>query len=60
MGLALDELKQDDDTLVESNGVKVIYSKDIEDYVTNLTLDFMDKWYNKGFRFVGNDAGSCR
>ncbi len=46
--------------MVESNGVKVVYSKDLESYLENLSLEYGDKWYNKGFRFTGNNYGSCR
>lgn len=60
LGLALEELKKEDDLVVESNGVKVIYSKDLESYVENLALDYSSKWYNKGFHFIGNNFGSCR
>lgn len=60
MGLALDEQKKENDQLVESAGVKVIYSKDLEPYVEHLALDYSDKWYDKGFRLVGNNYGSCR
>jgi Fe-S cluster assembly iron-binding protein IscA len=59
LGLALDEQKNDDDLLVEAHGAKVVYSKDLEDYVSGLTLDYGDKWYNKGFRLYGSGYGSC-
>lgn len=59
LGLALDEQKNEDDLLVEANGIKVVYSKDLEPYVRNLALDYGTKWYNKGFHFVGNNIGSC-
>ncbi len=59
MGLALDEQKNEDDFLVESNGTKIVFSKDLENYVKGLTLDYGDKWYNKGFRLFGAGYGSC-
>lgn len=59
MGLALDERKNEDDLIVEENGAKVVYSKDLEDYIKNLTLDYSSKWYNKGFRLHGGGYGSC-
>jgi Fe-S cluster assembly iron-binding protein IscA len=58
--MALDEQKKENDLVVETNGVKVVYSKDLKPYVEHLTLDYGDKWYNKGFRLVGNNSGSCR
>ncbi|MGI6733458.1 MAG: hypothetical protein ACOX4J_04725 [Anaerovoracaceae bacterium] len=60
MGMALDEQMREDDLLVESNGVKVVYSKDLKPYVEHLALEYEDKWFNKGFRLTGNNLGSCR
>jgi len=45
--------------MVESNGVKIVYSKDLEAYLANQLLEYGDKWYNKGFHFSGNNSGSC-
>ena len=62
LGLALDEQKKEDDLMISDNDVKVVYPKELESYVDteNLTLDYEDKWYNKGFQLSGNNSGSCR
>ena len=60
LNLTLDELKQVDDKVVESNGIKVVYSKDIEESLNNITVDYLDKWYSRGFQLVGSSIGSCR
>lgn len=58
--MALDESKNDDDELVEANGVKVVYSKDLEGYVANGTLDYIERMFSKGFRLTGGyGGGSC-
>lgn len=44
---------------MESNDIKVVFSKDLEDYVSGLTLDYSDSWFNKGFRLSGAGMGSC-
>lgn len=59
LGLALEELQRDDDLVVETNGVRVIYHKDLDNHIYNLTLDYGDRWYNKGFRFTGKGTGVC-
>lgn len=59
MSLALDESKNEDDIVVESNEVKVVYSKDLEETLTNVVVDYVDKWYSKGFRLLGTRTGSC-
>ena len=38
--------------VVESNGMKVVYAKDLDEYIHKLSLDYFDKWYNKGFRLT--------
>ncbi|PKM84650.1 MAG: hypothetical protein CVU86_06360 [Firmicutes bacterium HGW-Firmicutes-11] len=59
MGIALDEQQYEDDLLVESNGIKVVFSKDLEGYVNGLKLDYTDTGFNKGFRLTGGGIGSC-
>lgn len=59
MGLALEEQQNEEDILVESNDIKVVFAKDLEDYVSGLTLDYSDSWFNKGFRLSGAGMSSC-
>ena len=59
MNLALDESKNEDDMVVESNDVKVVFSKDLQGHVNNIVIDYIDKWYSRGFRLLGASAGSC-
>ncbi len=60
--MALDEQKNEDDLMISANEVNVVYSKDLEPYINmeNITLDYEDKWYNKGFRLLGSNTGACR
>lgn len=57
--MSLDETKQKGDVVVESNGVKVVYAKQVEHYVAKSMIDYRDKWYNRGFRLVNLPFGSC-
>ena len=49
LGVALDEHKFGSDIIVESNGVKVAYTRDLADHVKNMRVDYSNKWYYKGF-----------
>ncbi len=57
--MSLDEAKKKGDIVVEANGMKVVYTKQIEGHVERATVDYRDKWYDRGFRLVGLPYGSC-
>ena len=59
MNLALDESKNEEDIVVESNDVKVVYAKELQGHVNNIVIDYIDKWYSRGFRLLGASTGSC-
>ena len=50
--MALAELADENDMTVEFNGTKIVYAKDLDEYINKLTLDYSDQWYNKGFRLT--------
>ena len=49
-GLAFDK-KNDDDTLIESHGVKVIVDPKSLAYIDGTQLDFVREGLNEGFKF---------
>jgi Fe-S cluster assembly iron-binding protein IscA len=57
--LTLDELKNKEDVIVESQGIKVVYDSDIEPYVKDLIVDYSDHWYERGFVLRGARTSSC-
>lgn len=57
--MSLDETKKKGDIVVEADGMKVVYTKQIEGHVGRATVDYRDKWYDRGFRLVGLPYGSC-
>lgn len=59
MKLALEESMKEDDMVVESNNVKVVFSKNLQGHVKNTVIDYSDKWYARGFRLLGTSFGSC-
>lgn len=59
MSLALDESKNEEDVIIESNDIKVVYSKDLQKYLNDIVIDYIDKWYSRGFRLLGANTGSC-
>lgn len=59
MELTLDELKNKDDVIVESQGIKVVYVSKIEPYVKDLIIDYANHWYERGFILRGARTSSC-
>ena len=59
MLLSLDEAKKKGDIVVESIGVKVVFSRQIEGHVEKATVDYRNKWYDRGFRLTGLSYGRC-
>lgn len=55
--LTLDELKNKEDVIIESQGIKVVYDSDIEPYVNGITIDYSNNWYERGF--VVRGGSSC-
>lgn len=57
--LALDELKGKDDTVIESQGIKVIYASNLEDYLKETVIDYSNSWFSRGFTIRGGSTSSC-
>ena len=57
--LTLDELKGENDKVIESNGLSVIYDKNIQDYLDNMILDYEETAYSRGFTIKGVPSSSC-
>ena len=57
--LTLDELKNEDDEIVESQGVKVVYESSLEAYLSSAVIDYSNKWFDRGFIIKGSGASSC-
>lgn len=59
MQLTLDELRNNDDKVVESEGITIIYSTNIEEYLNGAVIDYSNSWFNKGFSIRGGGTSSC-
>ena len=57
--LTLDELKGQNDKVIETNGLSVIYNKDIEEYLENMILDYEETSFSRGFTIKGTSSSSC-
>jgi len=57
--LALDELKGENDIIVESEGIKVIYDSEFKDYLKDVVINYSDSWFNRGFNIRGGNLSSC-
>jgi len=58
MGLALDELK-DDDTEITSNGIDIIINKRDKGYVRDSIIDYIDSYWGGGLVIRPVYGGSC-
>lgn len=59
MQLALDELKNQDDIAIVSQGINVVYNSDLERYVENSLIDYSNNWFERGFVIRGGITSSC-
>lgn len=58
-GLALDEEVKEDDVTMESNGIKLVMSKDIQKNFYEGSIDFVEDENGKGFLIRNPNAGGC-
>lgn len=61
MKLTLDELINEDDVVVESQGITVVYKTDDEIYVDSSYIDYMESKYVQEFVITGTGSqpSSC-
>lgn len=57
--LTLDELKGENDIIVEAEGIKVIYDLEFKDYLQDIVISYSDNWFNRGFTISGGNLSSC-
>ena len=57
--MTLDESKKRSDKIIESQGVKIVYEADLEDYVKDSVVDYSNSWFDKGFVLRGARSSSC-
>ena len=57
--LTLDELKNQNDTVIESQGITVVYNSNLEEQVCNTVVDFANSWFEQGFVIRGGATSSC-
>lgn len=58
-GLALDDEVKEEDVTMESNGIKLIMAKDIEQSFSEGSIDFVEDENGKGFLIRNPNAGGC-
>lgn len=59
MELTLDEFKNENDVVTESEGIKIVYAPDIKEYVINSVVDYSNRWFERGFVIRGAGVSSC-
>jgi iron-sulfur cluster insertion protein len=58
-GLALDEEVKEEDVTMESNGIKLVMAKDIEESFTEGSIDFIEDENGKGFMIRNPSPDGC-
>lgn len=56
MQLTLDELKRENDVVVESEGIKIVFEKDLEVYLDRAVIDYANSWFERGFVIRGTSS----
>lgn len=59
MKVTLDELKNDNDAVIQAAGIEVIYDSDLEAYVNGIVIDYSNSLFNRGFSIIGGYSSSC-
>lgn len=59
MSMSLDGSSNEQDVVVESQGVKVVFDQNLASTLENARVNYSDKWFNKGFSLEGAGASSC-
>jgi Fe-S cluster assembly iron-binding protein IscA len=57
--LTLDESKKENDIIEESEGIKIVYNSDLEEFLKNSTIDYSDNWFQRGFIIRGGNTSCC-
>jgi len=59
LDLTLDESKKENDIIEESEGIKIVYDKDLGEFLQNSTIDYSDNWFQRGFIIRGGNTSCC-
>lgn len=59
LDLTLDELKRDNDVVVESEGIKIVYETELRQFLANSVIDYSNSWFQRGFVIKGGNTSSC-
>jgi iron-sulfur cluster insertion protein len=57
-GLALEKSPKTDDSVLEANGIRIIFNKDLQEDIEELKIDFINNDYGKGF-IINNPNIQC-
>ncbi|KYH29464.1 Iron-sulfur cluster insertion protein ErpA [Clostridium thermopalmarium DSM 5974] len=57
--MTLDESKKENDIIEESEGIKIVYDKDLGEFLQNSTIDYSDNWFQRGFIIRGGNTSCC-
>lgn len=59
LGVTLDELKNDEDVVVQVGDIKVVYDSMLEPYINGIVINYSNSFFNRGFSVSGGSSSSC-
>jgi hypothetical protein len=57
--VTLDEFKDDNDTVVELNGIKIVFETRFSNILNGSKIEYTDFWLTRGFYLTGSRIASC-
>jgi Fe-S cluster assembly iron-binding protein IscA len=45
--------------VIESEGIKIVFESDFEEYLKGTVIDYSDSWYRRGFTIRGGSMSTC-
>lgn len=57
--LTLEESREKNDIIVETQGIKIAFEADLEPFVKDSVIDYSNGLFDKGFEIRGANASTC-
>lgn len=57
--MVLDESTDEDDTIIEYDGLQIVYKTQYEKYILNTEIDYSTRFLNKGFLLRNQPPSAC-
>lgn len=57
--MVLDESTNEEDTVLEYDGMKIVYKAKYEKYIANTEIDYSDRFLSRGFILNNQPPSGC-